>query len=313
MLVLTQVALRRGSTSKVNMVGRWAVWPTMFSMFLAMVSVTWVAEALLYLGLAMTLWATALYVRDGFAPSARQESCTLKRNLTSRLYSPTPRLERTRMDTFPDLGALSDQELKDLIQQLTEEEQEVSLPAPHPARQDRHPARGARQPPAQEARGGRAGDHGRGRPAAHGHPVGQGHPRGQRRVGPQPAVHCPECGFVNAEGANYCQKCGAFLAEAAAAGGGDTTEAYQLDETGELRPVDLERVTGEGATLVIRSGGGRAGEIFNVERGADDDRPQPGRRGLPRRRDRLAQPRAARAARATASTSTTSARSTAPT
>ncbi len=30
------------------------------------------------------------------------------------------------METFPDLGALSDQELKDLIQQLTEEEQEVS-------------------------------------------------------------------------------------------------------------------------------------------------------------------------------------------
>ena len=30
------------------------------------------------------------------------------------------------MDTFPDLGALSDQELKDLIQQLTAEEREVS-------------------------------------------------------------------------------------------------------------------------------------------------------------------------------------------
>jgi phosphoribosyl-ATP pyrophosphohydrolase len=30
------------------------------------------------------------------------------------------------METFPDLGALSDQELKELIQQLTEEEQEVS-------------------------------------------------------------------------------------------------------------------------------------------------------------------------------------------
>jgi pSer/pThr/pTyr-binding forkhead associated (FHA) protein len=75
-------------------------------------------------------------------------------------------------------------------------------------------------------------------------------------------VHCPECGFVNAEGANYCQKCGAFLAEQEA--GGETTEAYQLDEAGELRPVDLEQVTGEGATLAIRSGGGRAGEIFNV-------------------------------------------------
>jgi pSer/pThr/pTyr-binding forkhead associated (FHA) protein len=77
-------------------------------------------------------------------------------------------------------------------------------------------------------------------------------------------VHCPECGFVNAEGANYCQKCGAFLAEAATEGDGDTTEAYQVDETGELKPVDLEQVTGEGATLVIRSGGGRAGEVFNA-------------------------------------------------
>jgi hypothetical protein len=30
------------------------------------------------------------------------------------------------MDTFPDLGSLSDGELKDLIRQLTEEEMEVS-------------------------------------------------------------------------------------------------------------------------------------------------------------------------------------------
>ena len=29
-------------------------------------------------------------------------------------------------DTFPDLGALSDKELKDLIEKLTEEEQEIS-------------------------------------------------------------------------------------------------------------------------------------------------------------------------------------------
>jgi FHA domain len=77
-------------------------------------------------------------------------------------------------------------------------------------------------------------------------------------------VHCPECGFVNAEGANYCQKCGAFLGEPAEPGSGDTTEVYQLDESGELRAVDLEDVTHEGATLVIRAGGGRAGEAFNV-------------------------------------------------
>jgi len=65
MLVFTEVGLRRGLDLKINMLGRWAVWPTMFAPFLAMVSVTWVADALLYLGLAMTLGATAMYVREG--------------------------------------------------------------------------------------------------------------------------------------------------------------------------------------------------------------------------------------------------------
>jgi cardiolipin synthase len=67
MVGLTRLGMRRGLDIDVNMVGRWAVWPTMFSLFLAMVSVTWVAEALLYLGLAGTLWATAIYVRDARA------------------------------------------------------------------------------------------------------------------------------------------------------------------------------------------------------------------------------------------------------
>jgi pSer/pThr/pTyr-binding forkhead associated (FHA) protein len=85
-------------------------------------------------------------------------------------------------------------------------------------------------------------------------------------------MHCPECGFVNPEGANYCQKCGAFLPEVEAEGG-DTTAAYQLDESGDLRPVDIDEVTAEGATLAIRSGGGRAGEVFEVR----GDRTQIGR------------------------------------
>jgi hypothetical protein len=75
-------------------------------------------------------------------------------------------------------------------------------------------------------------------------------------------MHCPECGFVNAEGANYCQKCGAYLGDVASEG--DTTVAYQLDETGELKPVDLDPVAAEGAALVIRSGGGRSGESFTI-------------------------------------------------
>jgi len=76
-------------------------------------------------------------------------------------------------------------------------------------------------------------------------------------------MHCPQCGFANTEGANYCQRCGAFLSETAVREG-DATAAYELDETGELKPVDVEEASGEGATLAIRSGGGRAGEIFGV-------------------------------------------------
>ena len=82
------------------------------------------------------------------------------------------------------------------------------------------------------------------------------------------AVHCPECGTVNADGANYCQKCGAFIGERDDAGGGGTsrepqTATYRIDETGELVPVDVEDVVQhDGAALVIRAGGGRVGESF---------------------------------------------------
>ncbi len=66
MLLLTQIALRRGIDLSVNMLGRWAVWPVMFALGLAMVAETWVSDALLYLGLALTLAATAVYLQDGW-------------------------------------------------------------------------------------------------------------------------------------------------------------------------------------------------------------------------------------------------------
>jgi CDP-diacylglycerol--glycerol-3-phosphate 3-phosphatidyltransferase len=66
MLLLTQVALRRGIDLNVNMIGRWAVWPVMSALALVLVWETWVTDALLYLGLAMTLAATVLYVQDGW-------------------------------------------------------------------------------------------------------------------------------------------------------------------------------------------------------------------------------------------------------
>jgi hypothetical protein len=87
------------------------------------------------------------------------------------------------------------------------------------------------------------------------------------------AAHCPECGFVNPEGANYCQKCGAYLARPEP--GDDSTVTYKVnEETGEYEPVDLEdEVEQAGAAVVIRSGGGRAGESFAI----DEDRMSIGR------------------------------------
>jgi pSer/pThr/pTyr-binding forkhead associated (FHA) protein len=79
------------------------------------------------------------------------------------------------------------------------------------------------------------------------------------------ALHCPECGFVNAEGANYCARCGAFLAPTDSGTGGPATAAYRVGETGELEAIDLDEVAAQGAVLVIRSGGGRTGETFPVE------------------------------------------------
>jgi len=75
------------------------------------------------------------------------------------------------------------------------------------------------------------------------------------------AQHCPECGFANAEGANYCQRCGAFLAQSEAPAGA-TTASYRVGETGEIEELSLSDVVARGAALVIRSGGGRAGETF---------------------------------------------------
>jgi FHA domain len=77
------------------------------------------------------------------------------------------------------------------------------------------------------------------------------------------AMHCTECGFVNSEGANYCQRCGALLPRVE--GDGDpATATYRIGETGELVPVEIGEVTERGPAFVIRAGGGRVGESFPV-------------------------------------------------
>ena len=153
-------------------------------------------------------------------------------------------------DTFPDLGSLSDEELKDLIDKLTEEENEISYKRRvlhgkidilraelvNRLRQKRERGRLAdlrrRRQQLTEILAGKA-------PAR---------ARTSRRLRPGAAmaVHCPECGFVNPEGANYCQKCGAYL------GGprgrrGPTTMTYTVDDTGDMQPVDIDEVVEEAA------------------------------------------------------------------
>ena len=71
-------------------------------------------------------------------------------------------------------------------------------------------------------------------------------------------VYCPECGFQNPEAANFCSKCGAALVRDPA--GGETTMALAPEDLDEESP--LEDLGMEGPALVVRSGGGRAGEHF---------------------------------------------------
>ncbi len=82
------------------------------------------------------------------------------------------------------------------------------------------------------------------------------------------ALHCTECGFVNGEGANYCQRCGALLERTETPpgiGSDPVTATYRIDETGELIPVEMGQGTAHGPALVIRAGGGRVGESFPLD------------------------------------------------
>ena len=72
-------------------------------------------------------------------------------------------------------------------------------------------------------------------------------------------VYCPECGFQNPEAANYCSKCGALLVVDES--GTETTQTYTPEENGDENG-PLDEIAAEGPALVVRSGGGRAGEHF---------------------------------------------------
>ncbi len=71
-------------------------------------------------------------------------------------------------------------------------------------------------------------------------------------------VYCTECGFQNPESANYCSRCGALLEK-----GDASVEATQVFAAEEVAAAAQELVEElDGPALVVRFGGGRAGESF---------------------------------------------------
>ena len=77
-------------------------------------------------------------------------------------------------------------------------------------------------------------------------------------------TYCPECGFQNPEASNYCSRCGALLSVET---GTETTMTFDIEQPGE--EVDLREALGiSGPALVVRSGGGMAGQSFQPDEGS---------------------------------------------
>ena len=73
-------------------------------------------------------------------------------------------------------------------------------------------------------------------------------------------MYCPECGHHNRESARFCGRCGASLIELTE---GEATVSFTPPAEPGADSGVMEAVV-EGATLVIRLGGGRAGDQFPV-------------------------------------------------
>ena len=72
-------------------------------------------------------------------------------------------------------------------------------------------------------------------------------------------VYCTECGFQNPETSNFCARCGARVEKGES---GEQTMTFSADELADDAAGALQDLAGKGPALVVRSGGGRAGESF---------------------------------------------------
>ncbi len=69
-------------------------------------------------------------------------------------------------------------------------------------------------------------------------------------------MFCSECGFQNGEAVNFCAKCGTMMH--AEEPGASTTMSFSVEEIAAAEPT-------AGPVLVIRAGGGRAGEHLPLQ------------------------------------------------
>jgi len=74
-------------------------------------------------------------------------------------------------------------------------------------------------------------------------------------------VYCPECGFQNPEASNYCARCGALIALDQDPGG-ETTMTFEVEDGTDDGESLLASLGITGPALVVRSGGGMAGQSF---------------------------------------------------
>ena len=73
-------------------------------------------------------------------------------------------------------------------------------------------------------------------------------------------MYCPECGFQNSEASNYCSKCGALILPDQP--GGQTTMSFAPADFDADAAASEVGGGADGPALVVRAGGGRAGEHF---------------------------------------------------
>jgi pSer/pThr/pTyr-binding forkhead associated (FHA) protein len=75
-------------------------------------------------------------------------------------------------------------------------------------------------------------------------------------------IYCPECGYNNPESARFCARCGAALVVPSE---GEQTEQFAIGDPSDAGDTLDGLGLNKGSVLVVRSGGGRAGETFALD------------------------------------------------